>query len=47
MNLHDIGTPPEIACLVLRNSEEVVKRHYIKLDREMHKRKAMARLGVP
>lgn len=43
--LHDIGIPPEIACLVLRNSEEVVKRHYIKLDREMHKRKAMARLG--
>ncbi len=42
--LHDIGVPPEVACLVLRNSEEVVKRHYIKLDKEMHKRKAMARL---
>jgi hypothetical protein len=43
--LHDLGIPPEVACLVLRNSEQVVKRHYIKLDTEMHKRKAMERLG--
>ena len=43
--LHDLGVPPEIACLVLRNSEEVVKRHYIKLDKEKHKSRAMQRLG--
>jgi hypothetical protein len=35
---------PEQACLILRNSAEVVRRHYIRLEQEGTKVDAMARL---
>lgn len=42
-NLYELGLPVETAALILRNSEEVVKKHYLKLDKEGKKQDAMAR----
>src|SRR5215470_2926973 len=33
-NLYRCGMRPEQACLILRNSAEVVRRHYIRLEQE-------------
>jgi hypothetical protein len=35
---------PEQACLILRNSAEVVRRHYIRFEHQGTKVDAMARL---
>ena len=35
---------PEQACLILRNSAEVVRRHYTRLEQEGTEVDAMARL---
>ena len=43
-NLYRCGMRPEQACLILRNSAEVVRRHYIRLEQEGTKVDAMARL---
>ena len=43
-NLYRCGMRPEKACLILRNSAEVVRRHYIRLEQEGTKVGAMARL---
>ncbi len=43
-NLFRCGMQPEQACLILRNSAEVVRRHYIRLEQEGTKVDAMARL---
>lgn len=43
-NLYRCGMRPEQACLILRNSAEVVRRHYIRLEQEGTKLDAMARL---
>ena len=43
-NLYRCGMRPEKACLILRNSAEVVRRHYIRLEQEGTKVDAMARL---
>jgi integrase len=43
-NLFRCGMQPEEACLILRNSAEVVRRHYIRLEQEGTKVDAMARL---
>lgn len=40
-NLYRCGMRPEQACLVLRNSAEVVRRHYIRLEQEGTKVDAM------
>jgi len=44
--MHSLKSPlaPEQACLILRNSAEVVRRHYIRLEQEGTKVDAMARL---
>ena len=42
-NLYRCGMRPEQACLI-RNSAEVVRRHYIRLEHEATKVDAMARL---
>ena len=43
-NLYRLGVKPEQACLVLRNSPEVCRRHYIRLEQEGVRVDAMARL---
>ena len=43
-NLFRLGVPPEQACLILRNSAEVARRHYIRLEQDGTKVDAMARL---
>jgi hypothetical protein len=43
-NLFRLGVPPEQACLILRNSVEVVRRHHIRLEQDGTKVHAMARL---
>lgn len=43
-NLYRCGMRPEQACLILRDSAEVVRRHYIRLEQEGTKVDAMARL---
>jgi integrase len=43
-NLYRCGMRPEQASLILRNSAEVVRRHYIRLEQEGTKVDAMARL---
>jgi len=43
-NPYRCGMRPEQACLILRNSAEVVRRHYIRLEQERTKVDAMARL---
>ena len=43
-NLYRCGMRPEKACLILRNTAEVVRRHYIRLEQEGTKVDAMARL---
>ena len=42
-NLYRCGMQPEQACLILRNSAEVIRRHYIRLEHEGTKVDAMAR----
>jgi hypothetical protein len=41
-NLFELGVRPEEAALILRNSPEVVRRHYIKLEQAGKKIDAMA-----
>ena len=43
-NLYGLGVPPEVACLILRNSREVCSNHYIRLDAGKKKTEAMDRL---
>ena len=43
-NLFELGVRPEEAALILRNSPEVVRAHYIKLEKAGKKVDAMARL---
>ena len=43
-NLFELGVRPEEAALILRNSPEVVRRHYIKLEQAGKKMDAMTRL---
>jgi integrase len=43
-NLYRLGMKPEEACLILRNSAEVVRRHYLRLEQEGTRIDAMARL---
>jgi integrase len=43
-NLFELGVRPEEAALILRNSPEVVRRHYIKLEQAGKKVDAMTRL---
>ena len=43
-NLYRCGMRPEQACLILRNSAEVVRRHYIRLEQQGTKVDAMTRL---
>lgn len=43
-NLYRLGMRPEEACLVLRNSAEVVRKHYLRLEQEGTRIDAMARL---
>lgn len=43
-NLYRCGMGPEQACFILRNSAEVVRRHYIRLEQEGTKVDAMTRL---
>jgi len=42
-NLFELGVRPEEAALILRNSPEVVRRHYLKLEQAGKKADAMAR----
>ena len=42
-NLYRDGMRPEQACLIRRNSAEVVRAHYIRLEQEGTKVDAMAR----
>jgi len=42
--LHGLGVPAKVAALILRNSEEVCRRHYIKLDEAKEKTEAMGKL---
>jgi hypothetical protein len=48
LSLRSFGTErrraPLTSCLILRNSAEVVRRHYIRLEQEGTKVDAMARL---
>ena len=44
-NLYLLGVPSEVAALVLRNSPEVVREHYIKLEKEGRKVGAMELLA--
>jgi len=43
-NLFELGVRPEAAALILRNSPEVVRVRYIKLEKAGKKVDAMARL---
>ena len=43
-NLFELGVRPEEAALILRNSPEVVRRHYIKLEQAGKKMDAMTRV---
>jgi len=43
-NLFELGVRPEEAALILRNSRDVVRAHYIKLEKAGKKVDAMARL---
>src|SRR5215469_11566341 len=43
-NLYQLGVPSEVAALILRNSPEVVRAHYIKFEKEGKKIEAMALL---
>jgi hypothetical protein len=43
-NLYKLGVPPEKACLILRNSAEVCRRHYLKLEAEGVKVDTMTKL---
>ena len=43
-NLFELGVRPEEAALILRNTLEVVRRHYLKLEQTGKKADAMARL---
>jgi len=43
-NLWELGVPPEVACLILRNSEAICRKHYIRLDGQKKKIGAMSRL---
>ena len=45
-NLFELGVRPEEAALILRNSPEVVRRHYIKLE-QAGKKIDVARLEQP
>jgi hypothetical protein len=40
-NLYQLGMRPEKACLILRNSPEVVSKHYLRLEQEGVKVHAM------
>jgi integrase len=42
-NLFELGVPPEAAALVLRNNREVVRKHYIRLEKAGKKVEAVAR----
>ena len=42
-NLFRLGMKPEEACLVLRNSPEMVRKHYLRLEQEGTRVEAMAR----
>ena len=43
-NLYQLGVPSEVAALILRNSPEVVRAHYIKFEKEGKKIEAMSLL---
>ena len=43
-NLFRLGVPAEVAALILRNSPEVVRAHYLKLEQVGEKQNAMALL---
>lgn len=43
-NLFELGVRPEEAALILRNSPEVLRRHYLKLEQAGKKMDAMTRL---
>ena len=43
-NLWRLGVPVEEAALILRNSPEVCRKHYLRLDAAVHKQSAMERL---
>lgn len=43
-NLFKLGVRPEEACLILRNSAEVCRAHYIRLESEGVKVDAMTKL---
>jgi hypothetical protein len=40
-NLYDLGVPPEKACHVLRNTAEVCRKHYLRLDKTATRQNAM------
>ena len=42
----DLRVKPEEACLILRNSAEVVRKHYIRLEQDGTKVDAMARIQL-
>jgi integrase len=41
-NLYHLGVPPEEACLMLRNTAEVCRKHYLRLDQAKSKAKSVA-----
>jgi len=43
-DLYRLGMKPEEACLILRNSAEVVRRHYLRLEQEGTRIDARVRL---
>ena len=42
-NLYRLGMRPEEACLILRNTAEIVRKHYLKLEDEGTKIEAATR----
>jgi len=43
-NLYELGVPVEVAALILRNTPQIVRKRYLKLQAEPQKAAAMARL---
>jgi integrase len=45
-NLYELHVPPEEACFMLRNTAEICKEHYLKLDAAKAKRAAIDKMNV-
>ena len=42
--MYTLGIRPEEACLIPRNSAEIVRKHYVRLEQDGTKVHAMARI---